>query len=269
MFFNIVLFAFSVSLNPASLLRISEFGYLTTKSMTDQVSHHSARTEFRPFVKWKQLQCYQGLYQGTRNLSLPAIIDFVNREIKVSNFPQPIGNKSQEFYTIVQDSKTNDVLLSTRVLAVNVDTTTRKSAPYNEHLKQLFNHENCSKGPEIESEIEKRCIAVSDLPQNVLCTKLSVVNARQIDYNGHLNQGNYMDFVFDCLAEAVSKGMLPTLAATYPHAIELMSLLYLKECKLGDEVLTTMAQDESNLRILRFHLRHNDGLVCQAEIMLF
>lgn len=258
-----------VMLNPAAILKFSEFGYWISNSVTEDVSYHLGETEFRPFVKWKQVQCHPSLYNRTVDTTPKSILNFLNQEVKISNFPQPIRSKAQEFISVAQDNATEDILISARVVLVNVNMSTRKSEPYMSEVKNTFSEENCDKGPKIDNEIPKMCQSVYETAQNILHTKSDVVNARQIDYNGHVNQGNFIEFSFDCLAEAIHQNKVHGLSSIFSSKIERMSLLYVRECSFGEKLHTSVWRDDYEPLSFKFHVKRNDELICQAEIGLF
>lgn len=256
-------------LQPTTILKLSEFAYWTTDAITENIVYHLEETEFRPFVKWKQVQCYPSLYNGTTDVTPESVIKFINREFKISNFPQPITNKSQEVISVLQDIATEDILISTRVVLLNVNTARRRSESYKDEVKKIFCEENCEPGPIIYNEIPKMCQKIYETPQDVLHVKSDPVNARQIDYNQHTNQGHLIEFPFDCLAEAILRNKLPGLSSIFNQRIERMTLLFVKESSFGERLDTSLWRDNSDRLSFKFHIKRDEELICQAEISLF
>ncbi|XP_039264086.2 uncharacterized protein LOC120339913 [Styela clava] len=256
--------------SPFSILKNFQFsrGFSNTH-MREMMKESGLHQNLMTFIRWQQMEYLPSYYEGDSG-AIPRYRAFVKRPYRLFHYNLPIGKTSLNFENVMVDMVTKKPVVCATGMFVNIDPEKRRPAPFPKCLQNHYTEENCEKVPFNYQKMEPKCSVKYDKPQNVVShTLTSKVVSRLVDSYKHMNDCSYVILCFDCLSDAISSNVFSLKGSIIDYRIRRVSLLYLKECVLGDIINTVVWQSEQNKWEFKFHVMKNDEVLCQSEIEFF
>lgn len=255
---------------PSVLMKIIEgIGYSAQSHLGTMIMDEKMATQFLIFVRWQQCEVNEDFY---RNLMKGSLIDFLQLKYSTCTQYNHFGKSSSMHSSYVTDGSRKNVWFMSPMQLISVDHVKRKPIPYSDRVKEYFKTNGYYNVIDYKKKFPNLSTEKYDIPEDVkIYTRACSVSGRHVDFNNHVNSSAYLEFCFDCLAEAVPTGFCANMTdSIFKYPVRRYSILYLKESKLDDNIDTIVWQDDNNPWVFHFHVLKNiDQLICQAQLQFY
>lgn len=227
----------------------------------------------RPSIvaKWMQMEFHQEMYNNFKpTTDRIGDVKMLNRKMKIYKQLSPVKTTSQHLNVYFLDAVSRKALASVTVLSINIDPLSRRPIPYPDRWKNHFTPSKCVPTVSIENRMAPANQKQYKIPDNaVIFTLASKITAKQINHNGHATAGEYFNSCLDCIGAAFLQSIFGDFGSVFDYKLKRLSILWLGELLVLQEIRTVCWRDEENPFLFKFHILNHNGVAGQVEFEFF